>query len=54
MGVLEDLRLADLLLGNDLFSAKSMLKDSIAIVHFDRFQNGSPAMHKATSIESVS
>ena len=35
VGVLENLRLADLLLGNDLFQANSKLKDLIEVVRFD-------------------
>ena len=49
--VLEDVRLADLLLGNDLFHVNSKLKDPIKIVNFD--VSPSPAMDKATSSESI-
>ena len=44
-GVLEDLRLADLLLGNDLFRVGSKLKGPIAVAHFDGFHSGSPDRH---------
>ena len=49
--VLENLRLADLLLGNDLFQANSKLKDPIEVVKFD--VSASPDMDKATSSESI-
>ena len=52
MKVLHNLSLADLLLGNDLFSADSKLGDPIEIVHFDVYQ--SPVMDSASSSESVS
>ena len=52
LGVLENLRLADLLLGNDLFSANSKLRNPIEVVHFDESQ--SPVMDSASSGESVS
>ena len=51
MGVLENLRLADLLLGNDLFQANSKLKDPIEVVNFD--VSPSPDLGKATSSESI-
>ena len=41
-----NLRLADLLLGNDLFQANSKLRDPIEIVNFD--VSPSPVMDKAT------
>ena len=47
VGVLENLRIADLLLGNDLFQANSKLKDPIEVVNFD--VSLSPVMVKATS-----
>ena len=53
MGVFEDLILADVLLGNDLFNVGSTLENPIAVVRFDGFQSRSPAMHTATSGESV-
>ena len=53
MDVLEDLKLADLLLGNCVFSVGSKLKDPIAVVRFGGFQSASPAMHIVTSSESV-
>ena len=46
VGVLENLRLADLLLGNDLFQANSKLRDPIEIVNFD--VSSSLVMDKAT------
>ena len=51
VGVSENLRLADLLLGNDLFQANSKLKDPIEVVNFD--VSASPDMDKATSSESI-
>ena len=51
VGVLENLRLADLLLENDLFQANSKLKDPIEVVNFD--VSPSPDMDKATSSESI-
>ena len=52
VGVLENLRQADLLLRNDLFKANSKLKDQIEVVNFD--VSLSPAMDKAaTSSESM-
>ena len=45
------MRLADLLLGNDLFQANSKLKDQIEVVNFD--VSPSPVMDKATSSESI-
>ena len=51
VGVLENLRLADLLLGNYLFQANSKLKDPIEVVNFD--VSSSPVMDKATSSESI-
>ena len=51
VGVLQNLRLADLLLGNDLFQANSKLKDPIEVVNFD--VSASPDMDKATSSESI-
>ena len=51
VGVLENLRPADLLLGNDLFQANSKLRDPIEIVNFD--VSPSPVMNKATSSESI-
>ena len=47
VGVLENLRLADLLLGSDLFQANSKLRDPIEIVNFD--VSPSSIMDKATS-----
>ena len=52
MVVIENLRLADLLLGNNLLKANSKLKDPIEIVHLD--VSPSPVMDKATPSESVS
>ena len=51
VGVLENLRLADLLLGNDLYQANSNLIDPIEIVNFD--VSPSPIKDKATSSESI-
>ena len=51
VGVLESLRLADLLLENDLFQANSKLRDPIEIVNFD--VSASPVMDKTTSSESI-
>ena len=48
--VLQNLRLADLLLGNDLFQANSKLRDPIEII-LD--VSASPVMNKATSSESI-
>ena len=45
------MRLADLLLGNDLFEFNSKLRDPIKIVNFDA--SPSPVMDKATSSESI-
>ena len=45
------MRVADLLLGNDLFQANSKLRDQIEIVNFD--VSPSPDMDKATSSESI-
>ena len=45
------MRLADLLLGNDLLQANSKLRDPIEIVNFD--VSPSPVMGKATSSESI-
>ena len=45
------MRLADLLLGNDLFQANSKLRDPIEIVNFD--VTASTDMDKATSSESI-
>ena len=52
MGVLQNLRLADLLLDNDLFNANSTLIDAIEMVDFDGSQ--SPVMNSASSSEPVS
>ena len=49
--VLENLRLADLLLGNDLFQANSKLQDPLEVVNFD--VSLSPDMDKAQSSESI-
>ena len=68
VGVLEDLRLADFLLGKDLFSVGSKLMASIAVVNLDGFQSVNAQKHtisdswviigvkqmSATSTESVS
>ena len=51
MGVLENLRLADLLLGNELFSINSTLRYPIEMVHFDGSHR--PVMDSASSSESV-
>ena len=51
VGVLENLRQADLLLGNDLFQANSKLRDPIEIVNFD--VSPSPVIDKATSSEPI-
>ena len=45
------MRLADLLLGNDLLQANSKLKDPIEVVNFH--VSPSPVMDKATSSESI-
>ena len=45
------MRLAYLLLGNDLFQANSQLRDLIEIVNFD--VSPSPVMDKATSSEPI-
>ena len=45
------MRLADLLLGNDLFQANSKLRDPIEIVKLDI--SASPVMNNATSSESI-
>ena len=47
VGVLENVRLADLLLGIDLFKANSKLRDLIEIFKFH--VSPSPVMDKATS-----
>ena len=49
--VLKKLRLADLLLGNDLIQANSKLRDPIEIVNFN--VSPSPVMDKATSSEPI-
>ena len=46
------MRLADLLLGNDLFQVNSKFKDPIEVVNF--YVSPSPVMDKATSSESIS
>ena len=51
VGVLEKLRLSDLLLGNDLFQVNSKLRDPIEILNFD--VSSSPVMDKATSSEPI-
>ena len=51
MGFLEYLRLAALLLENDLFKANSNCKDPVTVVHFD--VSPSPIRNKATSSESI-
>ena len=51
MGFLENMRLADLLLDNDLFQANLKLRDLIEIVYFNVSQ--SPVMDKATSSEII-
>ena len=51
MGFLENLRLADLLLENDLFQANSNCKDPIKVVNF--YVSPSPVRDKATSSESI-
>ena len=51
VGVLDNLRLADLLLGNDLFQANSKLRDPIEIVNFD--VSPSPVMDKATTDDQI-
>ena len=51
MRVLENLKLADLLLGNDLFQANSKLRDPIEIVNFD--VSPSPVMDKASGDQIV-
>ena len=51
VGVLENLRLADLLLGNDLFQVNSKRRDPIEIINFD--VSASPVRDKATSSESI-
>ena len=51
VGFLDDLRLANLQLGNDLFQANSKLRDPIDIGNFDVLS--SPVIEKATSSESI-
>ena len=51
VGILGNLRLADLLLGNNLFQANSKLRDPIEIVNFD--VPPSPVMDKVTSSEPI-
>ena len=49
--VSENLRLADLLIGNDLFQVNSKFRDPIEIVNFDVYP--SPVMDQATSSEPI-